>query len=202
MNPKSEEQYQRVFDAWSAGEHAFALELSRELFSEFPDYHTGRLLQGVILCGLARYQEAEEILNDAIQNLPPETLDYGYIQLGHLHRKCGRFEEVEKWYRQAIELDPNDAGRHIFLGALLAKKGDLTGAEASHRRATQCSSGCIDEAYLNLGLVLRAQEHYGEALQCFEKALELTPDYQEAHEAKSDLEKAIKFLDTVEQDDS
>jgi tetratricopeptide (TPR) repeat protein len=197
MSPKSEEQYQRVFDAWSAGEHAFALELSREFFSEFPDYHAGRLLQGVILHGLARYQEAEEILNEAIQNLPPESLDYGFIQLGHLHRKCGRCDEAEKWYRQAIELNPNDAGRHIFLGALLAKKGDLTSAEASHRRATQCSSGCIDEAYLNLGLVLRAQERYREALQCFEKALELTPDYQAAREAKSDLQKAIKFLDTV-----
>jgi tetratricopeptide (TPR) repeat protein len=52
----------------------------------------------------------------------------------------------------------------------------------------------VDEAYFNLGLVLRAQERYQEALACFEKALELTPDYREAITAKSDVEKAIAYL--------
>jgi len=52
----------------------------------------------------------------------------------------------------------------------------------------------LDEAYLNLGLVLRAQERYKEALACFEKALELTPDYRKAITAKSDIEKAIAYL--------
>jgi tetratricopeptide (TPR) repeat protein len=47
---------------------------------------------------------------------------------------------------------------------------------------------------LNLGLVLRAQERYEEALACFEKALQLTPDYQDAMTAKADVEKAITYL--------
>ena len=95
---------------------------------------------------------------------------------------------------ESHELDPNNAGRHIFLGALLAKKGDFAGAETSHRKAIRCSEGRVDEAYLNLGLVLRAQEHYKEALACFERAIEMTPDYREAITKKADLEKAIAYL--------
>ena len=59
---------------------------------------------------------------------------------------------------------------------------------------TRCSKGCVDEAYLNLGLVLRAQERYTEALECFKKALELTPDYELAITGKSDMENVIALL--------
>lgn len=189
--------YQKMFNAWNAGEYALALELSRELLQEFPDYNIGWLLQGVILYELARYGEAEQVLRNAIQGLPLKALQHGYTHLGHLCRERGEYDDAEKWYRKAIELDPDDAGWHIFLGALLAKRGDFSGAEASHRNATRCSSGRVDEAYLNLGLVLRAQERYKEALACFERALALTPDYQEATTAKADIEKAIAYLQTV-----
>src|SRR5262249_8613833 len=143
---------------------------------------------------LARYEEAEQMLHNAIQGLALEQLHHGYTHLAHLYRERGDYANAEKWYRKAIDLDPEDAGKHIFLGALLAKRGDFSAAEAVHRKATRCSKGLEDEAYLNLGLVLRAQERYQEALACFEKAIELTPDYREAITAKSDVEKAIEYL--------
>ena len=189
--------YRKMFNAWRAGEYAFALELSRELLQEYPDYNIGWMLQGVILYELARYDEAEQVLHNAIQGVPLEHLPHGYVHLGHLCRERGDYDDAEKWYSKAIELDPDNAGRHIFLGALLAKRGDFSGAEVSHRDATRCSGSVVDEAYLNLGLVLRAQERYKEALACFEKALALTPDYQEAITAKADIEKAIAYLQTT-----
>ena len=65
---------------------------------------------------------------------------------------------------------------------------------AAHRNATRCTKGAVDEAYFNLGLVLRAQERYQEALACFEKAIELTPDYEEAIDAQRDAKKVIAYL--------
>jgi tetratricopeptide (TPR) repeat protein len=183
----------RVSKAWTAAQHATALELCRELLREFPDYSIGRVLQGVILYELARYQEAEQVLREAVRTLSLEQLPYAYAQLGHLHRDSGHYDEAERWYRKAIELDPDHAGKYVFLGALLAQKGDLRAAEECHRKATRCSKGCVDEAYLNLGLVLRSQERYDQALECFRKALELTPDYEEAMTGKSDMESAIKL---------
>jgi tetratricopeptide (TPR) repeat protein len=134
-----------------------------------------------------------------IQSAPIDQLYQGYRNLGHLCQDQGRYDEAEEWYRKAVELKPEGAGRRIFLGALLAQKGDLSGAEACHRKATQCVGGCVDEAYLNLGLVLRAQERYEEALECFNKALEITSDYEEAMVGKSDMEKVIAFLNANEQ---
>src|SRR5688572_23731926 len=110
--------YRKMFNAWSAGEHALALELSRDLLQRFPDYNIGWLLQGIILYELARYAEAEQVLHNAIQGLPLEHLHHGYVNLGHLYRERGDYDKAEEWYRKAIKLEPNNAGRHIFLGAL------------------------------------------------------------------------------------
>jgi len=192
---KRDTAYRKTFDAWSRGENAYALEQSRELLREFPDFDLACLLQGIILYKLARYEESERVLHQAVQAISFEHLGYAYTQSGHLYRERGDFENAEKWYRKASELDPDHSGRYVFLGALLAQRGNLSGAEECHRKATRCPKGdVVDEAYLNLGLVLRAQERYTEALACFEKALELTPDYRKAITAKGDVEKLIAYL--------
>lgn len=192
--PNDDEMYRRMFDAWNVGEHAFALELSRDLLRQFPDYGTGWLLQGVMLYELARYDESEKTLRLALQLIPKQALDHGYIHLGHLCKDRGDYEDAECFYRKALELAPDDAGRHIFLGAVLAKKGDFDSAEKAHRNAICCAKGDIDEAYLNLGYVLRAQERYSEALGCFTKALGMTPNYEEAVLAKQDMEKVLQYM--------
>ena len=57
----------------------------------------------------------------------------------------------------------------------------------------ECSEGhWIDEAYYNLGLVLRCQGRLSEAADCFRKALELSPTtYGVATEALQDVENAL-----------
>jgi tetratricopeptide (TPR) repeat protein len=186
--------YDRMLKAWKAGESGYALELSRDILQAFPDYNLGRLLQGIILFEIARYEEAEQVLHEAIQGMKLEHLHHGYTQLGHMFRERGDCDNAEKWYRKAVELVPDDATRNIFLGALLAQKGDFAGAEAAHRKATKASKGCVEEAYLNLRLVLRAQERYEEALEAFNHALKLSPDYKEALIGKADMEKTLAYL--------
>ena len=190
----AEIRYRKCFDAWNASEFAYALELVRDLLGRYPDHHSGRLLQGVMLYELARYDEAEAKLRQTLNDFPQEGLDHLYVHLGHLFQARGDYELAEEHFRVAIQLAPDHAGRHIFLGALLAIKGRLDEAEAVHRQATRCAKGDIDEAYLNLGYVLRAQERYDEALECFEKSLSLTPDFEQALTAKNDLTKAMNFI--------
>jgi tetratricopeptide (TPR) repeat protein len=43
-------------------------------------------------------------------------------------------------------------------------------------------------------LVLRAQERYEEAAECFERALELDPKYAAAKKALRDVRRALRFL--------
>src|SRR5689334_17561289 len=127
-----QDAYQKMDAAWDAGENAYALELSRELLQQFPDFAMARLLQGGILCQLARYDEAERVIHDAIQGIPLEQLHIGYCRLGQMFDRRGDFENAVKWYRKAATDAPDKSHYHIFLGGMLAKKGDLAGAEASH----------------------------------------------------------------------
>ncbi len=143
-----------------------------------------------MLYQMARYDEAIRVYLDAIERFE-EWRWVLYNQMGQLYRYRGDFAEAEIWYQKAIDEDPNEAGSYIFLGAVQARQGKFVEAEATHRRATQCTKGLIDEAYHNLGLVLRGQGRIAEAADCFRKAIELQSDYTDAIEALEDVETAL-----------
>lgn len=141
-----------------------------------------------------KYDEAKNILLNAITRFEKSRWIF-YGQLGSLCRYRGDFMGAEEWYQKVIDSRPEDAGGYIYLGAVQARQGRLHEAEASHRRGTQCPEGAIDEAYQNLGLVLRGQGRLLEAAECFRKALELDAEYYDAIEALHDVESAISLVD-------
>jgi tetratricopeptide (TPR) repeat protein len=143
-----------------------------------------------MLYKMTRYEEATRVYLDAIERF--EDGRWGlYNQMGQLHRYRGDFAVAELWYQKAIDEDPDEAASYIFLGAVQAQQGKLAQAEATHRRATQCPDGLVDEAYHNLGLVLRGQGRLAEAADYFRKAIELCPEYADAIEALQDVEAAL-----------
>lgn len=124
---------------------------------------------------------------------PQDKRQLVYWRFGHVHRERGSHFVAERCYRRAVDAAPADATYHIFLGALLAHAGRSEEAEAVHRRATGCKVGCIDEAFLNLGLVLRPRERYAEARECFQRALALDPKYKEARRKLEDVESVLQI---------
>lgn len=143
-----------------------------------------------MLYKMTRYDEAQCLLLDAINRFKEAKWAF-YCQLGSLFRYRGDLPAAEQWYQKAIDEKPEDAGGYIFKGAAQARQGKLQEAEATHRRATQCSEGAIDEAYQNLGLVLRGQGRLLEAAACFQKAIELDAENYDAIEALHDVESAL-----------
>lgn len=164
----------------------YSLILSREIYQEFPEKYIFYLDYATALRKLVRYKEAREIL-DIIEGICQEELVFMVCrEKGHLFR-------AQNDYQKAVEINPNDAGNHIFLGSIFARLGEFERAKQCHRTATQCSKGATDEGYLNLGYILRAQGRLEEALECFENALKIDPNYQHAHLAIKDINSAIKF---------
>ena len=143
-----------------------------------------------MLYQMARYNEAIRVYLDAIEQFEDERWGL-YNQLGNLYRYRGDLAGAELWYQKAIDEEPGEAASYIFLGAAQARQGKLRQAEETHRQATRCLEGAIDEAYHNLGLVLRGQGRLGEAVDCFRKAIELCPNYADALEALQDVEAAL-----------
>ena len=75
----------------------------------------------------------------------------------------------------------------------MAKQGKFSEAKKYHKKAIKVASDVPDEAYYNLGLILRAEERFEDACECFDKALELDPDYTIAKEARSDVLKVLQL---------
>ncbi len=172
---------------------ALTIRYGRQYLRDFPDHGVAWMTVGTSLVEVARYEEAEQAFAKAIEYCPPEKLQYPYSQLGHLFDRAGDHQQAAAWYSRAIESAPDDATFRIFLGAILATQGRFTEAEEAHRTALACSKGCIDEAYLNLGFVLRARERFAEAADCFREAIRLDPDYRAARRALRDVERCLRF---------
>ncbi len=170
---------------------------AREFLRDYPDCGPAWKILGEGLIDLARYAEAEDALKQAIAMCPPDKLWIPLTDIGHLHRARGEYKAAAAWYRRAIDKMPDEASGHIYLGGVLARSGRLREAETAHRAAIRCTQGRRDEAYLNLGLVLRAQGRNDEAATCFEEALKLDSKYAAARKALRDVTKARRFATGV-----
>lgn len=189
-------QWQRIRKAHMGNQPATMITLARDFVAEHPDCGPAWKILGTALAEMAEYRAAEEALRRAIALCPPESLWVPLAEMGHLHKAQGSYRPAAAWYRKAIEASPDEASGHIYLGSLLARAGRPSEAEAEFRAATECKMGCIDEAFLSLGLVLRSIERYEEAAECFKKAIELDPKYKEAKVALRDVVQAIAIQGT------
>jgi len=195
MDAKSvKDQLQRIQNV--EGLPAFQLILLGELISNHRDYLPGLLNYANVLVTLDRYGEAKEVLTEAMQHTRQDKRYSLFQQMGKMCKEMGDFGSSFQWFVKAIDLKPDDADGYIGAGAILARQGRLEEAEQYHRKATVCSEGCIDEAFLNLGFVLRAQERFAEAQKCFEKALELDAGYDEAKIGLNDIRAVFAYLES------
>jgi TolB-like protein/DNA-binding winged helix-turn-helix (wHTH) protein/Tfp pilus assembly protein PilF len=113
---------------------------------------------------------------------------------------------VEKEYRRALELNPNDAMAHNWYGEYLQEMGRNEEAFAQMRQAMVLDPLSSDSAS-ELGYAFYTARQYDQAIHAFRKALELEPDYVDAHvglgwvyeekkmyrEAIAELEKAAEL---------
>jgi tetratricopeptide (TPR) repeat protein len=196
MNPNAlvQARWDRLRAAYKADLPALTVARAREFVAEHPGCGPAWKMLGTALIELARHREGEEALRRAIALCPADKLWIPLAEMGHMYKSRGDFRAAAAWYRKAIEARPDEASGHIHLGGVLAKAGRLHEAEAAHRAATLCKEGCRDEAFLNLGLVLRALERHDEAADCFEAALRIDPKYQAAKKALRDVLRTLQLF--------
>ena len=191
--------FRRVQAAYEAGAPALTVLRARQYLRNCPwePFLDGLvwLHLGEILGELGRYAEARDALFEALRLFSDERKRFPLCELGHLSGRQGDFAEAANWFRKAIEAHPSHASGSIYLGSVLALQGDLAGAEGVYEAAiATCYEGCLEELFLNLGLVLRAQERFSEAAECFREAIRRAPGYREARQALRDVERCLRML--------
>jgi tetratricopeptide (TPR) repeat protein len=184
---------QQLLDASKRGLPALTIELGRLYLAERPEHEPALVIVGEAYADLARHAEARALYERALALVPAEPDRRARILalLGQLEALRGQFPAAEAYFREAIAAAPTDASAYIYLGGLLARLGRFDEAVEAHRRATDCLAGCIDEAYLNLGFVYRAQGQYLAALECFRHALALDPSDEATQAAIADMEAVL-----------
>ncbi|UCG49781.1 MAG: tetratricopeptide repeat protein [Phycisphaerales bacterium] len=176
------------------GMPGFQFVLSGDLIEDYGGCFHSYCEHTVALIDLARYEEANRSLEEAEKRCPKEKAHFICHLRGELSKAKGEFREAEKCFRRSLESRADDADGYLSLGAILAGQGKLEEAKLWHQQAIRCSKGCVDEAYLNLGYVLRAQEQFEDALECFEKALEIDPNYEAAKVGSEDMKTLLAYL--------
>jgi len=166
---------------------ACTLETARELLRERPGDRLAMFRLGGALADFARYDEALRLLRPLLRRGGLHR-DLVHWRIAGLYEQRGMLPLAIAHLRRAIAIEPREAGWRIRLGGLLARMGRLGAAENAHRAATRCKLGHRDEAFLNLGLVLRARGRYAEAKKCFRRAIAIDPHYREAKHALRDIE--------------
>ena len=91
----------------------------------------------------------------------------------------GRLDEAIACFRQALSLQPDDAGLYNNLGIALSQQGKFDEAIAAHQQAVRLQPDFAG-AYNNLGNAFRDHQRFEEAMIAYEQALRLAPDSAEA----------------------
>ncbi len=100
--------------------------------------------------------------------------------------KKGKYRTAEHYFRQTINLEPDNMNAHNNIGYVLAKMGKYREA-ISHYNETIRIKPDNEYAYNNIGVALDNIGETDSACDYFTKALEINPDYKEA---KENLKKA------------
>lgn len=123
--------------------------------------------------------EAEPILRRVLKAEPRNT--DGLYLLGLLTQATGRFSESAELFQRAVWEDPRSAKYLVNLGLSLGGMGLGKTAEATEAlRAAVAIDPSIPAAWSNLGNEFRNDFRYEEAIDAYQRALRLKPDFADA----------------------
>ena len=108
-----------------------------------------------------------------------------YYLLGNNYLLKSQYDEAIFSFQEALKHNPTYADIYANLAGAYASKGLLTEAIESYQQALVHKPNWA-EVYCRIGHIIK-QEKHGEAIALFEKAIELKPDYIEAHQQLCDI---------------
>ena len=152
------------------------------------------------LIGIGRYEDARSALDQAEQLGSERRLPWIIHRRALIEQRRGNFEKAIELWKIAHSHKPDEATFPIYAGTIAFRLGRLSEAEDFARVGTACDKGFPDEAWYNLGGYLAAQQRYDESLVCYEKAIEIDPDYKLALRRRDELLKAFPPPTQGEQD--
>jgi tetratricopeptide (TPR) repeat protein len=111
-----------------------------------------------------------------------ETFEFGrnYLSYGSVFFQRGYFDQAASSFQLALRDDPSSAEASYGLGSAYLNLQKTAGARESLERAVKLRASYPDtlaNAWNNLGLLATRENRTDEAIRCFQRARELSPDH-------------------------
>ncbi len=140
-----------------------------------PYWHVARYRLATVLFSLGRYPETIQAA-EAVLNVHP-NLEIAYGIMGSAYLNLHETARAEEIFRHAAALNPNYPHALNNLGVLAADDGRIAEAEALLLRAKEISGRTEMSPYANLGNVYEMTGRVGDALQMYETAVAIKPEF-------------------------
>lgn len=106
-----------------------------------------------------------------------------YLNLGNIYFIRGQLDQAAEEFRRLLDLFPQLADGHFFLGRTLLAQGKLAEARERIEQAIK-HDGTVPTFHLDLGIVLLRSGQRAEARESFRRALDLNPAGPEAEQIR------------------
>ena len=188
-------KYREITAAAGKDLNTTVIELAEVYLSDFPESKGAWSMYSFALHNVDRFKDAKSALQKLLKLVEEsdENISWYFCKMGRIYEDSGNFHKAIEWFHKAHLANPSEATFLIYKGVLLLRKEKPDEAAKNLIVATKCSEGFIEEAFYNLGVVRIAQKKYEEALDCFEKALEIDSKYKEAKQQLGDIKQVISL---------
>lgn len=129
---------------------------------------------------------AIDALRKALANPQYPTPDRAYLNLGGIYYVRGQYDRAEEEFRKLLDLFPQSADGHFFLGRTLMAQNKVPEAREQLEQAVKMEGG-IPIYHLELGVALLRSGQPDAARKSFQRALDLNPVGPEAEQARQYL---------------
>lgn len=127
-------------------------------------------------CGSGkRYKHCCAQQNPTGATIPSPADPNVLLKVAMEHHQSGRLDDAQALYRRLLDLGSNPIATQ-YLGVLAMQRGDPVGGEAQIRAAI-ASNPNVADFHNNLGLCLRLQNRYEDAVSAYQQAVALDPSY-------------------------
>jgi tetratricopeptide (TPR) repeat protein len=172
------EDYKNAISRFEKGfthDQTYKMRIPRKIAAAYNNF-------GTQLRSEKKYDEAFQMFKKArefnpIGNVEIKNLASAYYNQGILANTRKQYKKAEKYYREAIQLDPHLAEAYHNLGNILRERAELVVAEKLLKKADQLKPNTA-EILFSLGETHRLLKKDAEAKSAYRRAIELNPIYK------------------------
>lgn len=168
----------KIEELFTAGFVKEAEVVVKQLLVVDPNHTAGLQLYGIILSRSRQYKEAIETFEKAIKLDSQNSENYNNIALCYMHNN--EFNKALESINKAVELKPLSVDYIANCAMIKRASGDNLNAIETYKKALSLNES-NPKVLECLGSCYGQEKQYDIAIECFLKALEIDPEFLDAH---------------------